>query len=120
MNCKLHPTKPAVTKCVKCGAGVCEDCARETESTGDFCVKCAYNETVQDIAFDEELKASFKRNSRLLLILWLIGLPLFIVGVIIIATTNNVIGLFLLLAGICISGIPTAIQYWKKGAKAHD
>ncbi len=82
-------------------------------------MKCAYDETVKDIAFDEELRASYKRSNAILLTVWIIGVLLFIPGVIVIAVTNNMIGLMLLLAGVCISGVPTAIQYWKKGAEAH-
>lgn len=120
MNCRLHPTKAAVTRCSKCGAGVCEDCARITASTGDYCVKCAYQETVEDIEFDEELKASFKKRNIVLLILWIVGLPMIIAGAVIIAKTNNFIGLMLLLGGFLISGIPTAIQFWKRGTRVQE
>lgn len=120
MNCKLHPTKTAVTTCEVCGAGVCEDCAKQTESIGNYCVKCAYNEIKEDIDFDIDMKAYFKRKNIILLILWVIGVPLIIAGAVVASKSDHITGLVLLLAGITISGIPTAIQFWKKGGEIQN
>lgn len=129
MNCKLHPTREAVATCEKCGCGICSECAAITASTGNYCVKCAYDETVQDINFDVSVKKTLKRNIKLLLITWIIGGLMTIIGAILVGVYQSKgdltgdggeIGVLLLIAGICISGIFSAIDGWKYGAKIQN
>lgn len=122
MNCRLHPTRSAVSTCKKCGGGVCNDCSSIATSVGarQYCVKCAKNEVTDSVVFDNALKSRLNKSIKIMLFTWIIGAILVLVGAIIIAKQQNEVGLLLLLIGIVISGIFTAIDGWKEGERMHE
>ena len=80
MNCSKHTDIPAVAQCEHCGAGVCAECAENTEelkeSHGTLCVECYY-EAIDDMAHYFYKKAHhFKRRGIIKIVLYAVGIAL--------------------------------------------
>ena len=115
MNCSLHKNATATNTCDICGAGICKDCVEQTKEWGTICISCASKLIREEIADTSAASTMLKKSSNNLLTCWLIGIPMFIMGIVFLFVDGvNVFFPFLFLpAGSLLSGIPSGIALWK-------
>ncbi len=113
MNCKTHPTTPAVNTCQSCHCGICDSCCNATKDYGTFCIECALRDANQDIALSNRLIKRLIEKSIFLVLFWILGISLFFTGL-------SRSSLDSVLIGILICGLPTARVFWRIAEDKHD
>ncbi len=117
MKCSRHLNKDVVAMCAKCNAGVCEDCAKATQSLrdeyGTLCVSCYQTALGEAIGYYKQDNSNKLKNIIISSILYLLGIFIMLI---------NVAGeMYISIAlGIFFCGFYSALAGWKKGEKMHD
>ena len=122
MKCVKHPDREAVGQCGNCGAYYCSECAEATKSLkkefGTLCVDCYQKELRSTISGIEGVKSKRVRNIILSALFYIVGLIVLIIGIVN-RTSANLSGVLMIIAGLILCGIYTAISGWVMASALH-
>lgn len=130
MNCKRHPSSPAVAQCKECGSYLCASCASLTQSAketfGTLCVDC-YKAELRDVtAYYQDKKNKSKTSLIASIVFFIIGAIALLVGVIMTQATGSgndetvFYGFVAAIGGYALMGLFPVIQEWRSAASDHE
>ena len=122
MKCVKHPDHDAVGQCSSCGAYYCSDCATATKDLkkefGTLCVDCYRKKLRLAIGGIESIKSKRIKNIVLSALFYIAGLIVLIIGITQ-RTSADLSGVIMILVGLVLCGIYTAISGWAMASALH-
>ncbi len=119
MNCINHSERTAVAVCVNCGAALCANCCKKTDTRKNVCSsECAASSIATDDAILMAVARSVRARKVVAWFCWLISAIFGVLGVASLLGEDKFFAFYLLAS--CAVFIFTGSWYYRIGAKAYQ